>query len=107
MNVGILISARHKSKRLKNKLFLKLGRLSVIEYLIRRAKNLSKYGQLILSTSRDNRDKKLIKIAKNNKISYFAGHKDDKLKRYYSNALRFKLDAMVIIDGDDPFFFRI
>lgn len=105
MNVGILISARNKSKRLKHKLFLKLGRLSVIEYLIRRAKNLSKHGQIILSTSIDKRDEKLIKIAKNNKIPYFAGHKDDKLKRYYSNAIKFNLDAMIIIDGDDPLFF--
>lgn len=106
MKVGILISARIKSKRLKRKLLLKISKLSVIEYLILRAKNLGDQAEIILSTSGDKRDLKLVKIAKKYRIKFFKGHKDDKLKRYYNTALKFNLDGMVIIDADDPLFFK-
>lgn len=105
MKVGVLISARNKSKRLKGKLLLKVSKLSIIEYLILRAKNLKDRAEIILSTSSDRRDLKLVKIAKKYSIKFFKGHKEDKLKRYYQTALKFNLDGMVIIDGDDPLFF--
>lgn len=105
MKVGVLISARNKSKRLKRKLLLKVSKLSIIEYLILRAKNLKDQAEIILSTSGDKRDLKLVKIAKKFNIKFFKGHKEDKLKRYYQTALKFNLDGMVIIDGDDPLFF--
>ena len=106
MKVGIIISARIKSKRLKKKLLLKVSKLSIIEYLILRAKNLEDQAEIILSTSGDKRDLKLVKIAKKYNVKFFKGHKDDKLKRYYNTALKFNLDGMVIIDGDDPLFFK-
>jgi len=105
VKVGILISARNKSKRLKNKLFMNVGNIPIIEFLIKRVKNFQTLAEIILSTSYDKRDKKLIEIAKKNNIGYFLGHKDDKLKRYYHNAKKFNLDAMVVIDGDDPLIF--
>ena len=62
---------------------MNVGSISIIEFLIRRVKNFQILAEIILSTSYDKRDKKLIEIAKKNNISYFLGHKDDKLKRYY------------------------
>ncbi|WP_440613439.1 cytidylyltransferase domain-containing protein [Candidatus Pelagibacter sp. HIMB1748] len=105
MKIGILISARDKSKRLKKKLFLKVSGFSIFEYLLIRAKNLNKYAKIILATSKDQRDLKLINIAKKYNLDFFKGHKDDKLKRYYNAAIKFNLDGMIIIDADDPLFF--
>jgi spore coat polysaccharide biosynthesis protein SpsF len=105
LKIGILISARNKSKRLKKKLFLKVSSFSIFEYLLIRAKKLNKYAKIILATSKDHRDFKLINIAKKYDIDFFKGHKNDKLKRYYNTATKFNLDGMVIIDADDPLFF--
>ena len=106
MRIGILISARDKSTRLKKKLFLKISKFSIFEYLLFRAKCLSNYAEVILTTSNDKRDSKLVRIAKKFNLKFFRGAKEDKLKRYYRTALKFKLDGMIIIDADDPLFLQ-
>ena len=43
---------------------MNVGSISIIEFLIRRVKNFQILAEIILSTSYDKRDKKLIEIAK-------------------------------------------
>jgi spore coat polysaccharide biosynthesis protein SpsF len=104
VRIGCLISARNKSKRLKNKLFLKINNIPIISGLIIRLSNLKlrfKH-ELVMCTSNDKKDHKLVKIAKRNGIKFFKGSKDDKLLRYYNCAKKNKYDIIIIIDGDDP-----
>jgi spore coat polysaccharide biosynthesis protein SpsF len=104
LRIGCLISARNKSKRLKNKLFLKINNIPIISGLIIRLSNLKlrfKH-ELVMCTSDDKKDLKLVKIAKMHRIKFFKGSKDDKLLRYYNCAKKNKYDIIIIIDGDDP-----
>ena len=104
MKIGILISARNKSKRLKNKLFLNINKIPIILGLIFRLSNLKlKFDhELVLCTSYDSNDKKLVNIAKKNNIKFYRGSKNDKLLRYYNCAKKNNYSAVIIVDGDDP-----
>ena len=61
--------------------------------------------QVILSTSVHADDAVLADLAAAEGFAAFRGSEDDKLDRYYQTALHYGLDAVVIVDGDDPFCF--
>lgn len=105
MKIGCLLSARKKSKRLPKKSLLDINDKPLIHQLINRLKLAANIDKVILSTSVHPDDQVLVQIAKNVGISWFCGHEDDKLDRYYQTALKFNLDAMIIVDGDDLFCF--
>ena len=69
-NIGLII-VRSNSKRLK-KSFLNINRKNIIDHLIKRIKKSRQIDRIILCTTKNKDDKKLIKIAKNNNIGYFA-----------------------------------
>ena len=77
LKVGYLITARLKSERLKNKLLLKVKDKPIISHLIDRIKLSKRTNEIIICTSNDLNDRPLIKIAKENKIKYFIGNKND------------------------------
>ena len=95
MKIGCLISAREKSRRFKKKLLRKLGKDTVIEYLIKRLKFLKNNDRLILSTSINKKDLVLVNYAIKHNINFFCGSEDDKLLRYYHTALAYKLDGLI------------
>lgn len=99
---GIIIISRLKSKRLKNKAILKLNKkYNLTEYLIQKLKKNFKYN-IVLSTSRNKKDLKLVKIAKKNDIFYYAGEAVDVLKRIYNSSTIHKFKNVLICSGDNP-----
>jgi spore coat polysaccharide biosynthesis protein SpsF (cytidylyltransferase family) len=58
---------------------------------------------IVLCTSTHSDDDILIDIAKKCNINYFRGSEEDKLNRYFNAAMKFNIDFMVIVDGDDIF----
>ena len=66
-NFGIIIEARIGSSRLPNKILKKIGRISILEFLIRRVKKQNKIDKIILATTKKKEDYKLVKIAKKKK----------------------------------------
>ena len=105
MNIGCLLSAREKSKRLPKKVILDLDGDPLILRLLKRLSLAQNIDKVILSTSVNEDDKVLVEIAKNNGYEYFCGSEDDKLDRYFQTAKKFDLDGVVIVDGDDLFCF--
>jgi spore coat polysaccharide biosynthesis protein SpsF (cytidylyltransferase family) len=61
--------------------------------------------QVILSTSDHPDDAVLTDLAQSHGFSHFRGSQDDKLLRYKDTAKAFGLDAVIVVDGDDPFCF--
>ena len=64
----IIIHARVNSKRLRNKMLLRLGNNMIIEWVIIRLKSLANKYKIILATTYDQSDNELIKIASLNGI---------------------------------------
>ena len=104
LKFGILITARTKSKRLKNKVILPLQKKKrVIELLIDRL--IKKFGnnKICLITSRYKSDKILYNISQKNKISIYRGYPTDVLKRIYYASLKMGWDYSINITADNPF----
>lgn len=100
-STGIIIQVRSSSARFKNKFEKKINNLSIISFLIRRLLKYSKDINLIIAIP--NKDIKIyshIKKIKNIKI--FFGKKNDVLDRYYKCALKYNLDTIVRLTGDNP-----
>lgn len=97
-----LITVRSASSRLKKKCFLRLGKFTLIDHVILRAKKFNL--NPILCTSDLKRDFIFKKIAAKHKIEVFFGSEKNKLKRWYDCANKFKVNYFHTIDADDPFF---
>jgi len=104
MNIGFLITARLKSKRLPKKAMLPLNGYSVVERVIQRAKQVVKSDKVVLCTSTDHQDLPLVETAIRNKIYYFNGHLDDVLQRLLDSARLFGFDFFLGITADNPLF---
>jgi spore coat polysaccharide biosynthesis protein SpsF len=105
MKIGCLLSVREKSKRLPKKVLLEVGGKPLTSMLLQRLGMCQEIDKVILSTSTHENDTILVDLAHQLGVDSFRGSKDDKLQRYYDTAIKFGLDAIVIVDGDDLFCF--
>ena len=80
-NIAI-IQARMNSSRLPGKMFKKIGKYSIIEWVIKRLKKIKSIDRIILATSKKKIDRKLKIISKKLNIDYFAGSEKDVLGRF-------------------------
>jgi spore coat polysaccharide biosynthesis protein SpsF len=103
MKTAIFLSIRDKATRLPKKVLLQIKGKTVTEHLIDRLKVAKLPDVIVLCTSTNPDDIVLVNIAKDNGIYYFQGSEDDKLDRYYHAAMKYGIDFMVIVDGDDHF----
>ena len=102
MSTGIVIFARLSSKRLKNKVIKKIGGKTLLEWIVHRLKLINLNYDIILATSINNSDDKLIELAKKIKIKFFRGSLNDVLNRACSCCKEYNLKNIVRICGDSP-----
>jgi len=100
--IGAIIQARCESTRFPNKILQKYKNTTYIEILLKRVKLCKKINKIIVVTSNDKKNQKLIKILKKNNIKYFIGDKNNVLERYYLAAKKYKLKTIVRLTGDNP-----
>lgn len=105
MKIGCLLSVREKATRLPKKVLLNVAGKPLTARLLERLAMAKDVDQVILSTSVHPDDEVLVDLAQKEGFDAFRGSEEDKLDRYYQTALRYGLDAVVIVDGDDPFCF--
>tara|TARA_B100000575_G_C23141316_1_gene664268 strand:- start:1936 stop:2664 length:729 start_codon:yes stop_codon:yes gene_type:complete len=101
--LGVIIQARSGSKRLPNKVLLKLGDKTILEHVIERVKKVSSRKKIIIATTKNEKDKKIIHVAKKTKCFYFKGSERNVLSRYFDCSKKFKLNKIVRICSDSPF----
>ena len=97
-----IITVRSSSLRLKNKCFLKINNIKIIEHIILRCLHASI--NPIICTSTSHQDRKLINIAKQYSIDYFQGSLLNKIKRWHDCIIKKNIKNFHIIDADDPYF---
>ena len=108
MKIGILITARLGSQRLKRKHLLGINKKPILGYLIDRIL----YGlkkeiainniDFIIATSRNNENRIFEKYF-NNYLNIFYGCENNIPLRHLEAANRYNLDAIISVDGDDIF----
>ena len=100
--IGAIIQARCESTRFPNKIIQKFRNSTLIEILLKRVKLCKKIDKIIVVTSNDKSNQKLIKILKKNNIDYFIGSKNNVLERYYLAAEKYKIKTIIRLTGDNP-----
>lgn len=101
MVLGIL-QARVSSTRLPGKVLLPLLGKSMIVRQIERLKRVRQIDKLILATSVDSSDDRLVEACRLEGIDCFRGSLDDVLDRFYHAALPYKPEYVVRLTGDCP-----
>ena len=105
MKIGAIVQARTSSTRLPEKVLLELpygSGITVLQQVIRRLKASEKINQIIIATTTDDADDKIISIAKKENVQFFRGSKENVLERYYLAAKENDLDVIVRITSDCP-----
>lgn len=98
-----IIQARIGSTRLPGKVLKKVLGKTMLEHEIERIKCAKTIDRIILATTINPEDKKIVRLAGKLKIGVFAGSEDDVLDRYYQAAKRFGAkDTIVRLTGDCP-----
>ncbi len=98
-----IIQARIGSSRLPGKMFKKLGRYYLIEWVIMRLKKSKKINKIILATTTNKKDKKFVNICRKFNITFFSGSENDVLGRFYNSVKKIKNANIVRVCADNPF----
>ena len=98
----LIIQARINSKRLYNKVFLKIDKnLSFLDLLLRRIKKVKNLDKIILAVPF--KDKNEFKKKKFNSVELFSGPERNVLKRFFIIANNYKPENIIRITSDCPF----
>lgn len=102
--IGIIIQARTGSTRLPNKMLLSFfDEKTILDIVISRINKQQFDIPIIIATSKNPKDKEIIKIAERNNVSYYCGDENDVLNRFICAANSFCLDSVIRICADNPF----
>ena len=97
-----VIQARCNSKRFKNKILFLINNLPLIIHVYLRVKKSTFIKKVVIATSKNKTDDKLIEILKKFKIKYFRGDLKNVAKRLYKVAELNKVKYFMRINGDSP-----
>ena len=79
--INATIEARLGSSRFPNKVLKKINHRSFLEFQINRVKKSKLISNIIVATTNQNKDHKIINLCKKNKVKYFKGSVNNVLKR--------------------------
>lgn len=105
MKIGAIIQARIAATRFPGKVVKTLpfsSDITVLQQVIRRIKRSSKTGDIIVATTINKEDKRIIELAKKENVKFFQGSINDVLERYYLAAKKNNLDIVVRVTSDCP-----
>ena len=102
MKLICFIQARMSSKRFPNKVLFKIKKKEILKIIYERIKRDIKKLKIVILTSKDRRDKKIVNFCLKNKYSFFTGSLNNVYERYKSALKKNKTDAFIRITGDSP-----
>ena len=103
MKTAVFIPVRLSSSRLPGKALLEINGKPCIQYLIERIQSVKNLDGIVLCTTMNSSDDKIVEFARKMKIDVFRGSEKDILDRFKNAALQFEVENIINIDGDDIF----
>ncbi len=103
--VGAVIQARVSSSRLPGKVLLALpcgSGVSVCEHIIRRLKKVKSVDAIIVATTSNPSDDKVVDVASSEGVEHYRGAEEDVLARFFDAVKKYQLDEIVRVTGDNP-----
>jgi spore coat polysaccharide biosynthesis protein SpsF (cytidylyltransferase family) len=105
MRIGALIPIRLASERLPGKALMPIGGRPAVHHLLERcfaSKHLEP-DRVVVCTTRDLTDDPLVPIVESTGARVFRGSRDDIIDRFHAAVRANGFDAVIQVDGDDPF----
>ncbi len=102
MRVGIILQARMESTRLPGKVLKQIEGKPMLWHIVERLKKVEQSDELVIATSTNTEDKKVVELAGRCGVRCFAGSEKDVLDRYYQTAKEFRFEQIVRATGDNP-----
>ncbi|PEK99089.1 cytidylyltransferase domain-containing protein [Bacillus sp. AFS017336] len=102
MKVVAIIQARMGSTRLPGKVLLKVLNKPLLAYQIERVKRAKLIDEIVVATTTNEIDQKIVDFCEFMSISYYRGSEDDVLSRYFEAASLYNADLIVRITSDCP-----
>ncbi|WP_127717833.1 cytidylyltransferase domain-containing protein [Halobacteriovorax sp. HLS] len=97
-----IIQARMSSTRLPGKVLMESNSQSMLQHMINRITPSKLLDNIVIATTNDPSDQKIINHCVENNYSYTTGSLDDVLERYYECAKLHKADIIVRLTADCP-----
>ena len=102
IKVSIIVEARMGSTRLPGKVMKQILNKPVLELLIDRLKKVKSANEIIIATTKNSDDLKIVNLAIKKKVKYFCGSEVNVMKRVKNAAENFKTSIIVSVTGDCP-----
>ena len=100
--MNCIIQVRMSSKRLPGKTLKKINKLPVLKILLNNLKKSKRIKKIVVATSKNSEDKKIIKYCKINKINFYIGPLHNVFNRLLACAKYYKFKYFIRINGDSP-----
>ena len=100
--ICIMIQARSGSKRLPNKILYTINNKTILEYLISRLKQSFLGKNIIIATTTNKQDQKIVDICLKNEVKYFKGSENNVYKRFYDASIKYDFKHVCRICSDCP-----
>ena len=101
MNV-LIIQARVNSTRMPKKILYKLGNITVLDHVIKRAKKSKYFKKLVIAVPFGD-ENKISEGIDNKNIDIFSGSENDVMSRYFECASKYSAKTICRITSDCPF----
>ena len=98
-----IIQARMGSKRLPGKVLMKIGKDNILNKLILSVKKVIGISDIIIATTLNREDNKIINYCKKNKINYFRGSTSNVASRFYKILTLKDSKYFIRLNADSPF----
>lgn len=98
-----LVQARSSSKRFPKKIFVKIEKKTLIEKVIDRIKQSKKISRVVVVTSNNKTDDRLVKLLLKKKIDFYRGSLKNVAKRCFQAAQFYNANFFIRISADSPF----
>ena len=103
MKCFIFITVRTASTRLPNKTLRKINKKTIIENLIERLSKNKSIQEIVVCTTNEKSDDRLVKLLEKKKIKTYRGSTLDIISRLYHAATKFNLSHFIVVEADDFF----
>lgn len=102
VGVQAIIQARSGSTRLPEKVFLKIGSVTILEWALERLREVPVVERVVVATTVASRDDLIESMAERLGVCVFRGDEDDVLDRFYRTLQKFPAQTIVRATADNP-----
>src|SRR5262245_45866726 len=98
----VIIQARISSTRLPGKTLAPINGEPILSHLVRRAKLIPHVAEVIVATTTNPADERILRFADENGLRSYRGSENDVLDRFYQTARKYQVSAVVRVTPDCP-----